>query len=538
MSQQSIAHGHLARESDLEKQPTFFGRRLQQIADYIPTAIVLAALVAVAYFGHLHDWKVPKMSALGREDEASAELKWCVEHGVAEAQCVECRKDLLPKPKDHGWCKEHGVSQCPLCHPEVAQTKESSLTLPEDLDRARRALSLRPRAENNPKCTLYRRRIQFASLDAVKKSGVDVEPVDRGSIDEVVTANGEISYDHTRVAHLPAKSSGSVWRVDKKVGDRVVAGDVLALIDAAEVGRSKAEFLEAMAKWEFASATKERLSPLSEKGTVPGSRLLEAETAIRESWSRVLRAQQALVNLGLPVSADQFKGKTADDIAADLQFSGLPKQVTDRLDKKSTTSNLLPIRASFDGIIVEADIVPGEFVDTTKPLFTIADTAQMWLTLDVPAEEADYVAIGQLVRFQSSGKNNAVRGRIEWISTEADAETRTVKVRAALENADGRLRDETFGTGEIVLRSEPDAIVVPSESLQWDGSCQVVFVRDKNFFASEQSPKLFYPRPVRVGARTEDSVEILAGILPGEIVVTKGSGVLRGELLKNNLGAG
>ena len=55
---------------------------------------------------------------------------------------------------------------------------------------------------------------------------------------------------------------------------------------------------------------------------------------------------------------------------------------------------------------------------------------------------------------------------------------------------------------------------------------------------SEQSPKLFYPRPVRVGARTEGTIEILAGVLPGEVIVTKGSGVLRGELLKNNLGAG
>jgi cobalt-zinc-cadmium efflux system membrane fusion protein len=511
---------------------------LTKFANYLPTATVLLALAVVAYFGHRSDWKVPKISAMGSGDQASDTLAWCAEHGVLEAECVECRPELLPKSKDYGWCKEHGVPQCPLCHPDVAQTKEIASAMPEDMDRAKRALSLRPRAENNPKCILYRRRIQFTSLNAVKKAGVDVEPVDRAAIDEIVTANGQITYDHTRVAHLPAKSAGSVWRVDKKIGDRVVAGEVLALIDASDVGRSKAEFLEAMAKWEFASATKERLSPLSEKGTVSGSRLLEAETLIRESWSRVLRAQQALVNLGLPVSADRSKGKSADDIAADLQFSGLPNELAERFDKKSTTSNLLPVRASFNGIIIEADIVPGEYVDTAKPLFTIADTTQMWLTLDVPAEEADSIAIGQIVRFRSSGKNAAVSGRIEWISTEADAETRTIKVRAVLQNTDGKLRDETFGTGEIVLRSEADAIVVPTEALQWDGSCQVVFVRDKNFFASEQSPKLFYPRPVRVGARTEDSVEILVGVLPGEVVATKGSGVLRGELLKNNLGAG
>lgn len=522
--------------SELHPTPTW--RRLLAVTDFFPTAIVLVVLVAVAYFGHLHDWKVPSFSSLGKAEHVSDAAKWCAEHGVLEAECVECRPELLPKSKDYGWCKEHGVSQCPLCHPDVAQTKDPATPHSEDIERATRAISLRARAENNPKCILYRRRLQFASLDAVKKAGIDVEPVDRAAIDEVVTANGEITYDHTRVAHLPTKTAGSVWRVDKKVGDHVVAGEVLALIDAAEVGRSKAEFLEAMAKWEFAAATKERLSPLSEKGTVSGSRLLEADTGIRESWSRVLRAQQALVNLGLPVSADHFKGRTVDETASELQFSGLPKQLVDHLDKKSTTSNLLPVFASFDGIIVETDIVPGEFVDSTKSLFTIADTSRMWLTLDVPAEEADYIAIGQLVRFRTSGKKNAVSGRIEWISTQADTETRTVKVRASLGNADGRLRDETFGLGEIVLRSEKNSIVVPSEALQWDGSCNVVFVRDKNFFSPEQTAKLFYPRPVRVGARTESTIEILAGLLPGEVVATKGSGVLRGELLKNNLGAG
>jgi multidrug efflux pump subunit AcrA (membrane-fusion protein) len=162
----------------------------------------------------------------------------------------------------------------------------------------------------------------------------------------------------------------------------------------------------------------------------------------------------------------------------------------------------------------------------------------MWLMLDVASEDASFVSVGQLVHFRPSGTANEVAGHIDWISTEENAQTRTVKVRAIVENADGRLRNETFGAGRIVLRSETDAIVVPHESLQWDGSCHVVFVRDKDFFANEQSPKVFYPRPVRVGARTERAVEILAGVLPGEVVATKGSGVLRGELLKNNLGAG
>ena len=123
-------------------------------------------------------------------------------------------------------------------------------------------------------------------------------------------------------------------------------------------------------------------------------------------------------------------------------------------------------------------------------------------------------------------------------STEVDQETRTVAVRAEVENPDGQLRNEAFGVGRIVLREEPEAIVVPTSAVHWDGSCNVVFVRDRNYFASEDSPKVFHTRTVRPGVKQDGFTEILAGVLPGEVVVTKGSGVLRSQLLKNNLGAG
>ena len=55
---------------------------------------------------------------------------------------------------------------------------------------------------------------------------------------------------------------------------------------------------------------------------------------------------------------------------------------------------------------------------------------------------------------------------------------------------------------------------------------------------SQDSPKVFHVRTVRLGAKNEKFTEIIAGVLPGEVVATKGSDVLRAELLKNNLGEG
>ncbi len=112
-----------------------------------------------------------------------------------------------------------------------------------------------------------------------------------------------------------------------------------------------------------------------------------------------------------------------------------------------------------------------------------------------------------------------------------------MKTRAILANADGRLRANTFGDGKVVLREEQQAVVVPNAAIHWEGDCYVVFVRDKNFL-KPGAPKVFHIRTVRVGAKDDKQTEIIAGVLPGELVATTGSGTLRAELLRGNLGEG
>jgi cobalt-zinc-cadmium efflux system membrane fusion protein len=205
----------------------------------------------------------------------------------------------------------------------------------------------------------------------------------------------------------------------------------------------------------------------------------------------------------------------------------------------SATSNLFPLCSPLDGVVVDRKIVPGEFVDTNTTIFGVADVRQMWLTLDVRQDEAKYLRLGQSVLFRPSDSRNEpeIRGSLAWISTAADDQTRTVKVRVDLPNEDGRLRANTFGTGRIVLRDEPSGIVIPSEAVHWDGCCNIVFVRDKGFF-DEGAPKFFHIRKIRLGVRDGDTTEIIAGLLPGEVIASKNSVVLEAQLLKSNLGAG
>ena len=93
-----------------------------------------------------------------------------------------------------------------------------------------------------------------------------------------------------------------------------------------------------------------------------------------------------------------------------------------------------------------------------------------------------------------------------------------------------------LGPAKSFLRDEPEAIVVPNNAIHWEGCCHVVFVRNKHYFDSPESPKVFHVRSVRLGAKNDNYTEIISGVLPGEVVATTGSDVLRAQLLKEQLG--
>jgi cobalt-zinc-cadmium efflux system membrane fusion protein len=505
----------------------------------IPTALALAGLVGVVWAGQAAGWRPPKASALLGEERREAD-DWCEEHSVPESICVECDKDLLPRPPHFGWCKEFGVHDCPFVDPTVAQTPTPASFTPADLERARRALAFAPRPPNGRTCRLHERRIQLASSEVVTRLGIEIEPVGTAPVVEGVTAPGEIGYDPTRLARLSTRLPGVVRRVERQVGDQVKAGDVLALVDAAEVGKAKAEFQQALALVELRTQTLAQKKFLAQ-ATVAGQAVIEAEAALDEARVRLLLAEQSLANLGLTLRAGEVKGLTPAEVAARLRFLGIPDTLKADLAKETASANLLPVRAPFDGEVVARAAATGQAADPTKPLFVVADTTRVWLTLRVRYEDVNRVKAGHAVRFRADGGSTA-EGTVAWVSPAADEKTRAVPVRVELPNPDGRLRAGTFGTAFVALREEKEAVVVPSVAVHWEGCCNVVFVADRAFDRPD-GYKVFHVRKVRPGAKDVTAAgtpvtEVIAGVLPGERVAVAGSGVLRSELLRNNLGAG
>jgi cobalt-zinc-cadmium efflux system membrane fusion protein len=500
----------------------------------VPNIIVFLLIAGMIYVGHHTGWKLPKFSELtGKNSVATTISDWCNEHLVKESKCVECKTDLLPKATAFGFCNEHGVAECVTHHPELAQIN-SEPNLPQYNTVA--AIGLVARRENNSVDPLQSKRVQFDSTDSVTKAGINVDVVNESPITETITTNGELIFDPNRVALLSSKVPGTVALVLKNIGDRVKNGDILALIDASQVGQLKSEFLKNIVQIRLQKDNVARLTQLVTTGAVTKREILEAETLLQEAEVALLSTRQFLANLGfvLPEVNDSDDPKI---LSAKLQFLGIPEEIVDKLPLLLRSGNLLPIIAPFDGEVVSSEIVLGTFIDTAKPLFTVSDPSKMWIMLNVRQEDAQYIKEGLQVRFLSDNGDQKTSGVISWISPSVDVKSRTLKVRAEVENKDGRLRDKTFGIGNIVLREEPNAIVVPQEAVQSTTDAQYIFIRDKNYFKPD-APKIFHVRQVRLGAKKGKNVEILAGALRGEVVVTKGSNVLLSHLLRNNLGEG
>lgn len=371
-------------------------------------------------------------------------------------------------------------------------------------------------------------RIEFGSAGEVDAAGIDITPAWPTRLTEEVTAGGEVAFDPGRVARLPARAGGVTRRVYKAAGDPVRAGELLALIDSAEVGRAKAEFQQALVQARLRERSRDDL--VGAKTATSAAAVREAEAALKEAEVRLLAAAQTLTNLGLPVKPSDYRGLTPQDAVRRMRLLGV-EDAAAVLEPGAVGTNLLPVRASFAGVVLSAEVVAGEVVEAGTALFVVVDPSRVWVTLHVGPEDARRVAAGQPVFFRPDGSSSEYPATVISVGTAADEATRTVPVRAEAENASGALRASTLGRGRVVLREVPKAVVVPHDAVHPFRGRPVVFVRDPDFLKPD-GPKAFQVRVITIGGRDERNTEILTGLSPGEIVATKGSGVLLSELTR------
>lgn len=466
----------------------------------LPTVLTLAVLAGVGYVGHRTGWKIPAASEVfgaGKEPRED----WCGEHGVPESSCVICRglkaNAVPPSQQRKGGAATGDVP----AEPEIEQVG-----------------------------TKKRPAVQLTTADTAARAGIEVQPASVKPMNETVEANAEVSFDLSRYAQVASRVPGTVALMRAQPGQRVKRGDVLALIDAVEVGRAKAELLQAAAQVVSRQRGLDRIRNSTEAGFRNQADLVTAEVELKEASIRLFNARQSLVNLGLPVPTTA-EGEIPGE--RDVLHLGLPEPILTELDPSRTSGNLLPLLSPMDGVVIaRAGVaVAGEVVESGKPLLVVSDTSRLWVHAELTPAQAAKARLGQPLEFVPDVAGaTPVMGKLIWISPEVNEKTRTIQVRAEVDNSDGHLFANSFGRARITVRSSQSAVVVPESALQKDGESHLLFVK--------LNDEVFQTREVRIGGHGGGWVEIVAGLRAGEPVAIKGSYALAAQLNRAKLGAG
>ncbi|MBM3744374.1 MAG: efflux RND transporter periplasmic adaptor subunit [Acidobacteria bacterium] len=296
---------------------------------------------------------------------------------------------------------------------------------------------------------------------------------------------------------VKAQTTGRVLRFDKEEGDAVAAGEAVIWVDdencklavqqaasaikVAQAGLARTQVMEAHQRSEL-----ERARNLVRSGGITDRDLKAAEVAEQDA-----RAQVALA------AAQLEQARAALAVAQ--------KQLRDAV-----------IYSPVAGQIQNKFANPGAYVEPPTAVFTVVDNRRMELESPVAASELAPVRAGQRVTFRVRTYLGAVfEGRVIEISPEADAATRSVKVRIRVDNSAGRLRAGMFAEGEILTGVTAQAIVVPAASVYRDdrsAKTAFVFVAENHRAARRQ---------VRIGRELEGQLEILEGLKPGDLLLAE-----------------
>ena len=470
---------------------------------------------------------------------------FCKEHGVPEKFCTLCHEELVDTLQ---MCAEHGnipEDICTQCHPEVekkynlemcpeghglpkefcfkcGKATSASAGLPDDgwcathnkpeslcLECKLGVESLDPAADLAKLCRQPLPMVRLASAKLARQVGFETAAATEEEHSHKLAANAETAYDGNHYAEITPRVAGFLREVRADLGKSVEQGEVLAVVDSAEVSGAKAQYLTAEAAVELAQVTYERTKSLAKSGSVAAKAELEALTTLNQARASSLDAEQKLRNYGFD----------------EAQLA--------RIIKDHDTNSYLDVVAPLPGVVVVRHAVKGEPVQATSRVFAVADTSKVWLWIDVYESDVAQVKAGQKVTFAVSGNDEAeFSGVVNWVGTEVNQQTRTTRVRAELANPEGRLRANQFGQAEIQVGDEHKAVVVPKAAVQRKDGVDVVFIPQQD--GGVYRPQRIVAKPTDRG----DVLEVAWGLKPGQRVVTKGAFLLKTEIMKGAIGAG
>ncbi len=346
----------------------------------------------------------------------------------------------------------------------------------------------------------YETRVEL-SAQAAEQAGIVVQEAGERRIAQTITLRGEIVLNADAVAHIVPRVEGIVREVNTRLGDRVGANEVMAVLDSRELSEAKSDDIAAEQRLELAAANFARVEALKAKGISSEEDYLKAKQQLAEAEIEHRKTEARLHAFGLT-----------------------QEQVENVAHEPDTQFTIYELKAPFAGTVIEKHITQGELVDEDSDVFVLADLGSVWVDLTVYQRDASKIRPGQPVTVSFHGEIPDAVGVIDYISPVVDQATRTATARVILDNPDGLLRPGLFVTAEVVEHEAAVPVAVTREAIQNVRGWSAVFVRYGNTFEA---------RPLELGHRDSQWVEVLSGLSAGEQYVAKNSFVLKAEIGKS-----
>ena len=312
---------------------------------------------------------------------------------------------------------------------------------------------------------------------------IQIDSVQLCNVSEELDLSGEVSYDENKVVKIYPRSSGQVLQSPFSLGDKVEAGQVLAVIKSADVAGNYADVSSADADVAIAKRGMENGEALYKNGIASEREYEEA----KEDYQKALAARQKITSL--------------------IQING---------GGGATANGAYTLTAPTSGYIVEKKVNGGDFIrpDMGDNLFTISDLKDVWVWANVYEADISKVKEGTNVQVKTLAYPDKIyTGKIDKISEVLDPSNKALKVRIKLDNADMMLKPQMFATVIVTNPLNQQAVCVSTKALiQQNGKTYVVaYNNDHDMKIAE----------VAVLKTVGDKTYLNSGLIPGQKVITE-----------------
>ena len=320
------------------------------------------------------------------------------------------------------------------------------------------------------------------SADKVQKLGVRTEAAALRVLDKTVRAAGRIEPDERRSFTIAPKFEGYVEKLlVNATGQAVAKGQVL-------LEAYSPELVAAQREYAIATQGVQALAQAGAEAQKSMQQLADASLARLRNWD---------------VSEAQVK---------ELAASGSSKRT-------------LTFRSPVSGIVTEKKAVQGMRFMPGDALYQVTDLSSVWVVADVAEQDIGAVRLGARATVKINAyPDKTFAAALTYIYPTLNAETRTVPVRLELANPGGLLKPGMFAQLELAVGAKARVLTVPVSAVIDSGARQLALVQ-----VGDASEGRFEPREVKLGARSENYLEVLSGLREGESVVTSANFLIDAE---------